>query len=190
MKMTAEKTAKKTARNALHHRTRLFAVAALAAVGVAMAPLLVCAQGPTSLQPAIDAQYPGGQWVTRSELHRWLEEDDAPVLLDARTREEYAVSHIRGARRVDPDRPQLDSLDLPEGARVVVYCSVGYRSADIAAQLKDRGVTNVYNLLGGIFEWANEGCPLYRGSERVQQVHPYDATWGAMVDDERRAPLP
>lgn len=153
-------------------------------------PLLVGAQGPTSLRPAIDALHPDGRWVETAELNGWMDSDHPPVLLDARTRAEFEVSHLEGARRVDPDRPNLGSLRLPEGSRVVVYCSVGYRSADIAQRLRERGVTHVYNLLGGLFEWANEDRPLYHAGARVRLVHPYDRVWGAMLDEDRRAPLP
>lgn len=132
-------------------------------------PLLVGAQGPTSLRPAIDALHPDGQWVETAELSGWLRSDDPPLLLDVRTPAEFAVSHLRGARRVDPDVPDLASLRLPQNARVVVYCSVGYRSAEIADRLRERGVTRVYNLLGGIFEWANEDRPLYHEGARVRR---------------------
>lgn len=170
----------------LRYATLLAGVAAFC-LGI---PLLVGAQGPTSLRPAIDALHPDGQWVETAELSGWMSSDEPPVLLDARAAAEFEVSHLRGARRVDPEHPNLATLRLPENARVVVYCSVGYRSADIAERLRERGVTRVYNLLGGIFEWANEGRPLYHDGARVQLVHPYDRTWGAMVDEERRAPLP
>ena len=42
--------------------------------------------------------------------------------------------------------------------------------------------TNVRNLDGSIFQWANEGRPLVRGNQRVQDVHPYDENWGRLLD--------
>lgn len=106
-----------------------------------------------------------------------------PVLLDARSPEEYAVSHLRGARRVPPDTSSLPALDaLPRDTAIVVYCSVGYRSARVAAHLRDQGFTNVVNLRGSIFRWANEGRPVVRGDSVVRAVHPYDETWGRLLD--------
>ena len=86
---------------------------------------------------------------------------EKPILLDVRTEAEFAVSHLEGARRIDPDNPDLSSLDLSPKSTVVVYCSVGYRSAGIVGQLRQAGIARVYNLTGGIFQWANEGRPSF-----------------------------
>ena len=56
-------------------------------------------------------------------------------------------------------------------------------------KLAARGYTRVMNLDGAIFEWATRGYPLYAGDERVTQVHPYDGTWGRLLDPSLRAPL-
>jgi len=111
----------------------------------------------------------------------------APVLLDARQPEEYAVSHLPGATRVDPEAkafPELDSLDA--STPVVVYCSVGYRSARVTEQLREQGFT-AYNLTGSIFRWANEGRAVVRGWQAVREVHPYDSTWGDLLDEDLHA---
>lgn len=71
---------------------------------------------------------------------------------------------------------------------IVVYCSVGYRSSRLARQLRTRGVKNVFNLEGSLFKWANEGRPVYRGSERVQEVHPFDEDWGELLDESLHPP--
>jgi len=114
-----------------------------------------------------------------------------PVLLDARSRDEYAVSHLRGARRVDPEASEFPELDsLARDTPIVVYCSVGYRSARIASRLRAEGFENVANLKGSIFRWANEGRPVVRGDSAVRAVHPYDATWGTLLDDDLHATSP
>jgi hypothetical protein len=46
----------------------------------------------------------------------------------------------------------------------------------------------VYNLDGSIFQWANEGRPLYSGTNRVASVHPYDREWGRFLKKELHAP--
>lgn len=131
----------------------------------------------------------GVPFVTTDTLAKRLSEDDErPILLDARSPEEYAVSHLPGAHRVDPDGrryPDLDSLDAD--APIVVYCSVGVRSGTVAKRLQDQGFTNVANLKGSIFQWANEGRPVLRNGEPVTAVHPYDATWGRLLDDALHA---
>ncbi len=53
------------------------------------------------------------------------------------------------------------SAFIGEESKVVVYCSVGYRSEKIAEKLKAAGYKNVFNLYGGIFEWENQNLPVY-----------------------------
>ena len=113
------------------------------------------------------------------------------VLLDARGPDEYAVSHLPGARRVDPDADAaaLGSAlaDVDRRRPVVVYCSVGARSAAVARRLRKAGFERVENLRGSIFRWANEGRPVVRDGEVVGEVHPFDAVWGRLLDPEHRA---
>ena len=72
---------------------------------------------------------------------------------------------------------------------IVTYCAVGYRSGEMATGLRAAGFTNVRNLEGSIFQWANEHRPLVRENERVSTVHPYSALWGRLLADDVRAPL-
>ncbi len=169
--------------------SRLLLVAALAS-GL-LVPSFACAQDPASLKPLISAKYPDVRWVTTKTLAQWLRhpKQKRPVLLDVRTSDEYAVSTIRGARRLDPATPDIESLKVAPDARVVVFCSVGYRSAAVVEKLAAAGIKDVYNVEGGIFQWSNEGRPLFRGKTRVTRVHPYDRVWGRMLNPEHRALL-
>ncbi len=113
------------------------------------------------------------------------------VLLDAREPDEFAVSHLRGALRVtSPDHAEALLSGAPKDATIVAYCSVGYRSAHLVAELRDRGRTDVRNLDGSIFRWANEDRPLFRGDIPVHHVHPFDDTWGVLLETDRRAYSP
>jgi rhodanese-related sulfurtransferase len=142
------------------------------------------------LRGAISLRHPSVQWVDGATLARWMDDGPSVVLLDARAEGEYRVSHLRGARRVDPDREDGSGLEIARGARVVVYCSVGWRSAGIAERLARAGVRDVYNLHGGIISWANAGRPVVRGDAVVRAVHPYDAVWGRMLDARLHAYRP
>jgi rhodanese-related sulfurtransferase len=138
----------------------------------------------------IESSYPGVPVITTDSLAERLGEPDAkrPLLLDARSPDEYAVSRLAGAVRIDPDTARHAALDtLAADAPVVVYCSVGYRSAGVAKRLRERGFTNVANLKGSIFRWAAEGRPVVREGRRVEAVHPYDATWGRLLPDSLHA---
>lgn len=108
----------------------------------------------------------------------------APVLLDVRAPEEFATSHLPGAIHAAPGGPLPD---LPRDTTIVVYCSVGYRSARLAQRLSDAGYTDVRNLEGSIFRWANEGRPLVHAGQPTTRVHPYSRWWGLLLRADRRA---
>lgn len=111
-----------------------------------------------------------------------------PLLLDVREKEEFEVSHLEGAVRAASGKEALEALEgVPPDRPVVLYCSVGYRSSELADFLQKRGYDRVYNLEGSIFAWANEGRPVYRGDERVQVVHPYDQVWGKLLKKALRS---
>jgi len=107
-------------------------------------------------------------------------------LLDTRERKEYEVSHIPGAeylgyRDFDPARLK----EVPRDTPIVLYCSVGYRSERIGKKLQDAGFTNVRNLYGSIFEWANRGYPLEDSQGKpVNRIHTYNKNWSRWVEDD------
>jgi rhodanese-related sulfurtransferase len=113
--------------------------------------------------------------------------DEKLVLLDVRTPEEQRVSHLQDARHLNASNPDIKTLAIPAGATVVVYCSIGYRSATIIEELGQAGIQNVYNLEGGLFDWANQGRPVYRGRDRVDEVHPFNRIWGLLLRRDLRA---
>jgi rhodanese-related sulfurtransferase len=132
------------------------------------------------------------EWISTSELASWLAEKHqaAPVLLDVRTAEEWNVSHLPGARRIEPGASaEVAGRGLKKETPIVTYCAVGYRSGEMAEQLRAAGFTSVRNLEGSIFAWANEHRPLVHENERVTQVHPFNGFWGRLLNDDVRAPL-
>jgi rhodanese-related sulfurtransferase len=101
------------------------------------------------------------------------------LFVDARERREYEVSHLNRAVWVGYDHFDDGALQQTDrNQKIVVYCSVGYRSERIAERLQAKGFTNVSNLYGGIFEWVNVGLPVYKAEQRTEAVHAYNRTWG------------
>jgi rhodanese-related sulfurtransferase len=104
-----------------------------------------------------------------------------PILLDAREQKEYNTSHIKNAIFVGYDFFKLDSLtpQIPnKSSEIVVYCSLGIRSEDIAEKLKKAGFENVKNLYGGIFEWKNSNLPVYNSNEKeTDSIHTFSKAW-------------
>lgn len=111
-----------------------------------------------------------------------LSKASSPVLLDARAKKEYDISHLSSARWVGYDEFDLTSVsDIPKDASIVVYCSVGYRSEKVTQQLRDAGWKNVRNLYGGIFEWVNAGHTVVNEKGPTEQIHGYDAVWSVWL---------
>ena len=145
-----------------------------------------------AVEATVRSQFPGVPTVTTDQLALALVDSaSAPLLLDARQPDEYAVSHLPGALRINPDARGQDLAAavaaIPDGRDVVVYCSVGYRSAGLVQRLREAGARRVSNLEGSIFRWANEGRPLAgaRGADGL--VHPFSDSWGRLLDPEHRA---
>ncbi len=106
-------------------------------------------------------------------------------LLDAREKEEFEVSHLKGARNVGYIWFDMRKVvEIPKDANVVVYCSVGYRSEKIAEKLQKNGFHKVYNLYGGIFEWVNQHQPVYKtNGVQTSEIHTYNKSWAKWVSN-------
>ncbi len=113
------------------------------------------------------------------------------LLLDAREKQEYLVSHIPGARHVGYDAFSIESLaDVDKGHTIVVYCSVGYRSEKVGEKLQEAGYMNVRNLYGGIFEWVNQKGEVVNESGKTNLVHPYSRLWGVWLKQGEKSYTP
>lgn len=125
-------------------------------------------------------------YISVEELHKM----EAPLILDARERVEFGVSHLQSAIWVGYEDfdinkvlPQLPNKEEP----IVVYCSIGVRSEDIGEQLKKAGYTNVKNLYGGIFEWKNKGYPVYDTNRKeTEKVHAFSKYWGRFLNNAEK----
>ncbi len=144
------------------------------------------------IKQTIRTKFPSVTQLSTSDYDAWIKDSTRkkPLLLDARKPEEFSVSHLRYAINVG-DEPQIvEALkDYPKDAPIVAYCSVGYRSSMLLEKLKSQGYTNVVNLEGSIFQWANEGRPIFQNEQPTNQVHQYDKKWGELLKPELRAPL-
>ncbi len=110
---------------------------------------------------------------------------DEVLILDARKKEEYDVSHIEGAKHFGFKKLEMNALkDVPKDQAIVLYCSIGYRSEKVGEKLQKMGFTNVHNLYGSIFEWVNQGEPVYDNEEKpTKAVHTYNKKWSKWVED-------
>jgi rhodanese-related sulfurtransferase len=109
------------------------------------------------------------------------------LILDAREREEYVVSHLPQAVFIGYKTFEKDALkNVPKDKPLVVYCSIGYRSEKVGEKLQKMGFTKVYNLYGSIFEWINEGNEVVDNQGIVtKKVHTFNRNWSQWVDDKK-----
>jgi rhodanese-related sulfurtransferase len=117
------------------------------------------------------------------KVHELKSQKEKVVLLDARERREFEVSHLRDARHVGFNDFSIESIkDIPKNSPIVVYCSIGVRSEKIGEKLLAAGYTNVRNCYGSIFEWVNQGNEVVDMEEKpTQKVHAYNQKWGVWV---------
>lgn len=108
---------------------------------------------------------------------------DDYIFLDAREPNEYLVSHIPKAINIGFTRWDKTLLEnISKDAKIIVYCSVGYRSEKITQKIQNLGYTNVANLYGSIFEWANCNLPLEDNlSNTTMKLHSYNREWSQWV---------
>jgi rhodanese-related sulfurtransferase len=78
--------------------------------------------------------------------------------LDLRELEDWGEAHIAGAVRVADGDVDAAVESLEEDQPVVVVCADGERSAEVAADLRERGFTASV-LKGGMKSWTGAGLP-------------------------------
>lgn len=153
---------------------RAFATAALLA-----AAALAQAQPPLDAFIAqVEAAYPGTPSVTATAM---LTDSAAPraILVDVREPRERAVSVLPGS--ITPD--MLARLGPPDDRPIVVYCTIGMRSADWTQRLRADGWVNARNLSGGVLAWAAAGGAFVAPDGRATRaVHVYGRTWNHLPD--------
>lgn len=128
--------------------------------------------------------------VISTEQLTQIQSDEEVVLLDSREEDEFKLSHLPQSLWVGYETFDLSTLaDIPKDKKIVVYCSIGVRSEKIAEQLVSAGFSDVYNLYGGIFAWANENKPLVNHHQQpTRNVHGYDQKWAKLL--EQHVPSP
>jgi rhodanese-related sulfurtransferase len=148
-----------------------------------------CPLGAFALRQAVKAKFSTVRSVSPAELLAWKADPNRPpaLLVDARPEEQYTMSHLDGAVRIDPAAPDLSVIaNVPKETPIVVYDAAGAVGAAMSRALEEAGYKRVSNLAGGIFAWANDGGKLVDSQGPATIVHPVSWTWGRLLKARHR----
>lgn len=88
--------------------------------------------------------------------------DPSITLLDVRTPAEFASGHIAGAINIDFEsgvfKQEVQALD--KSKTYALYCRSGNRSGQATSIMAKDGFDSIFNLNGGVIDWAALGQPL------------------------------
>ncbi len=84
------------------------------------------------------------------------------VILDVRTKSEFNEGHIANSINIDfqSDTFLNEILKLDKSKTYAVYCRSGNRSGKAVATMSNEQFISLYNLNGGVIDWAGAGYPL------------------------------
>lgn len=97
------------------------------------------------------------QNIDQETAKKMMEKDDGHIILDVRTKEEYAAGHIPGAinlpnEDIQDQKPEV----LPDTDQIIlIYCRSGHRAGLAAEKLAKLGYKKLYNF-GGVNTWTGE----------------------------------
>ena len=89
-----------------------------------------------------------------------LYDSQETVWIDVREPNEWNQVRIPGAKLVPLNTLLLSPRQYLNGDNVVFYCAQGVRSAVACEVAAAVGMKKIYNLEGGIIDWATKGFPV------------------------------
>ncbi len=97
--------------------------------------------------------------ISTIQANERLRSPEAPLFVDVRETDEWEEGHIPGAIHVPRGRleSRIEGLVPDKSRPLVVYCSVGARSAFATKVLGEMGYGDVVNVAGGFTDWKRNG---------------------------------
>jgi rhodanese-related sulfurtransferase len=124
-------------------------------------------------------EFPEIKTITITQLQQLQSQGTKLVLVDVRSPEEIAVSHIPGAITTAEFERHLTQY---QDTKVVAYCTIGYRSGLYAQKLRQQGV-EILNLEGSLLAWSHAGGKLINASGMTHRVHVFGRQWQLTPDN-------
>lgn len=112
--------------------------------------------------PGVDLGPDDDNAITVHQLAELLAARDAGRhdfdLIDVRESAEHAIVAIPGSRLIPQGRILSGEAlgELRQDRDIILHCKSGTRSANVLAELRQRGYTRVKHLTGGVLAWVNE----------------------------------
>lgn len=99
--------------------------------------------------------------ITVANVKRRQDAGEKFYFVDVREESEFAAGHAAGAIHLGKGVIERDVENvIPDhGAKVILYCGGGYRSALAADNIQKMGYTNVESMDGGIRAWLDANLP-------------------------------
>jgi len=96
-----------------------------------------------------------------ADVKRRMQSGERFWLVDVREDGEWAKGHLPGAVHMGRGVIERDiEVKVPDtGAKMILYCGGGFRSALVADNLQKMGYTNVESMDGGWRGWNEAGLP-------------------------------
>ncbi len=128
----------------------------------------ICPAPETLETPEVSENEPqalaGGIDITPAQFQEWLGNGADLTVLDVRTPVEVQICQLDDSAWIPMHELGERWQELDSERRTVVYCHHGIRSAQVVRFLRAQGLSNVWNLAGGIDRWSldvNPDVPRY-----------------------------
>ena len=102
--------------------------------------------------------------ITVSELAEWLEQGRDVAVIDVREHAEWIDGHIDRAIHLPMLEATARRAEVPADRPKAVLCAGGLRSSTAISALKRHGLSNWFNVTGGMTAWKRFGYPVVRSS--------------------------
>lgn len=116
--------------------------------------LVGCTPISNNNNPDTEVQQITYKQISEDEALKFMQENNGYIILDVRTKEEFAEKHIPGAINIPNEVIGNDEIaELPDKEQLImVYCRSGNRSKQASEKLVKLGYTNIVEF-GGINNW-------------------------------------
>jgi len=121
--------------------------------------------------------FPGVQDISVHDAMA-LMKSGSVVFVDSRKSKEQQISMLPGAIS---EKAFIKNLERYKGHVIIGYCTISYRSGELAKKLGKKGI-KILNLKGGMLAWVHEGGKVYDHGGETRRVHVYSKKWNYVPD--------